>query len=110
MSRLSSPWPQSSAGLEASTSPQKVFFIKVLLNVADVVRRWLYSQFVTSDANYRMKNKDRGIKNDPPLGDGWGHWVPEGPYQSYIAEYGYQVEVSFVLADAVLFEQRIYPA
>lgn len=45
------------------------------------------------DANFRLKNKDRNIKNDPALGDGWGHWVPEQPYHEYIGEYGYQTEV-----------------
>ena len=33
------------------------------------------------------------MENDPPLGDGWGHWVPNKPYQEYIGEYGGQVEV-----------------
>jgi len=53
----------------------------------------LYSLNLTSDADFRLKNKARGIKNDPPLGDGWGHWVPEEPYQAYIKEYGEQIEV-----------------
>ena len=56
--------------------------------------------FLTIDANFRLKNKARGIKNDPPLGDGWAHWVPETPYQDYISEYGYQTEVArFVKSD-----------
>jgi hypothetical protein len=55
---------------------------------------WLYSLRLTIDANFRLKNKDRGIKDDPPLSDGWGHIVPETPYQEYIGKYGYQAEVS----------------
>jgi hypothetical protein len=49
---------------------------------------------LTIDANFRLSNKARGIKNDPPLGDGWGHWVPDAPYQKYLAEFGHQIEVS----------------
>jgi hypothetical protein len=38
------------------------------------------------------------VSNDPPLGDGWGHWVPQKPFQEYIAKYGYQEEVSSATA------------
>jgi hypothetical protein len=55
--------------------------------------RWLYSLNLTIDANFRLKNKARGIEDDPPLGDGWGHWVPNETYQEYIKEHGYQKEV-----------------
>jgi hypothetical protein len=48
---------------------------------------------LTIDANFRLSNKARGIKSDPPLGDGWGHWVPEAPYRAYLDKYGRQVEV-----------------
>jgi hypothetical protein len=33
------------------------------------------------------------MENDPPLGDGWGHWVPNEPYQQYLAKYSAGVEV-----------------
>jgi hypothetical protein len=56
-------------------------------------QRWLYSLNLTIDANFRLKNKARGIEDDPPLGDGWGHWVPNEPYQAYIKDYGNQKEV-----------------
>ena len=55
--------------------------------------RWLYSLNLTIDANFRLKNKARGIEDDSPLGDGWGHWVPSEPYQEHIKQYGYQKEV-----------------
>jgi hypothetical protein len=55
--------------------------------------RWLYSLTLTIDANFRLKNKDRSIENDPPLGDGWGHWVPDKPYQEHLKKHGYQKEV-----------------
>ena len=56
---------------------------------------WLYSLNLTIDANFRLKNKARGIKNDPPLGDGWAHWVSEQPYQAYLDKHGHQAEVPF---------------
>jgi len=55
---------------------------------------WLYSLIVTADANYKMKLKEKGIENDPPLGDGWGHFAPTGPYNDYVKQYGHQIEVS----------------
>lgn len=55
--------------------------------------RWLYALILTIDANFRLKLKDRGLKADPPLGDGWGHLVKTEPYLAYVNKYGYQVEV-----------------
>ncbi|KAF7440215.1 hypothetical protein PC9H_000559 [Pleurotus ostreatus] len=46
--------------------------------------RWRYGLILTIDANFRLKNKDRHLENDKALGDGWGHWVPEGPYKSHL--------------------------
>jgi hypothetical protein len=57
------------------------------------VSSWLYRLILAIDANFRLKNKDRKATNDPALGDGWGHMVPEKPYQEYIKAYGYQEEV-----------------
>ncbi|KZP16524.1 hypothetical protein FIBSPDRAFT_957932 [Athelia psychrophila] len=53
---------------------------------------WLYALIVTIDANFRLKLKDRGLKDDPPLGDGWAHMVKTGPYKAYIDKYGNQIE------------------
>jgi hypothetical protein len=55
---------------------------------------WLYSLIVTADASYKMKSKEKGIENDPPLGDGWGHFAPTEPYNDYFKQYGNQIEVS----------------
>ncbi|KAF7441031.1 hypothetical protein PC9H_001380 [Pleurotus ostreatus] len=46
--------------------------------------RWLYGLNLTIDANFRLKNKDRSLEKDEPLGDGWGHWVSEDPYKAYL--------------------------
>jgi hypothetical protein len=54
---------------------------------------WLYSLNLMIDANFRLKNKARIIKNDPPLGDGWAHWVSEQPYEAYLEKHGHQAEV-----------------
>jgi hypothetical protein len=55
---------------------------------------WLYSLILTADASYKMKSKEKGIENDPPLGDGWSHFAPTGPYGDYVEKYGHQIEVS----------------
>jgi hypothetical protein len=63
--------------------------------------RWLYALILAIDVNFCLKNKCCRSKNDPALGDGWGHWVPEKPYQAYIKKYGYQQEVGIL---SLLFE------
>jgi hypothetical protein len=57
------------------------------------IRRWLYALILTIDANFCLKLKDKGIKNDPALGDGWAHWVASEPYKAYYKKYGHQIEV-----------------
>jgi hypothetical protein len=65
----------------------------ITASTPNLVLRWLYSLNVAIDANFRLKNKARVVQNDPPLGDGWGHWVPEEPYQEYLHKHGHQTEV-----------------
>ena len=67
------------------------------------ILRWLYSLNLTINANFRLKNKacTGGLENDPPLGDGWGHWVPNEPYYQYLSKYGGIVEVCKYLSCAV---------
>jgi hypothetical protein len=55
--------------------------------------RWLYTLILTVDANFRLKNKGRTIKDDPALGSGWAHWVEDKPYQEHVGKYGHEVEV-----------------
>ncbi|KAJ8515304.1 hypothetical protein ONZ45_g7245 [Pleurotus djamor] len=54
--------------------------------------RWIYNLRLTIDANFRLKNRDRNLGRDKPLGDGWGHWVPNEPYMEYVAAHGKEVE------------------
>jgi hypothetical protein len=56
--------------------------------------RWLYALIIVIDANFHLKLKEKGIMEDPALGDGWAHWVSMKPYHAYVRKYGYQVEVS----------------
>ena len=60
---------------------------------------WLYCLILTLDANFKMKLKDRGIANDPALGQAWSQFVPAVPYRSYLKKYGHQVEVMLVSSD-----------
>jgi hypothetical protein len=65
------------------------------IGVSDPIR-WLYALRLTIDANFRLKNKAHGIKNDSPLGDGWGHWVLAEPYDSHIEKFGHVSEVGVI--------------
>ena len=64
------------------------------LSMLNSVCRWLYVLIITIDANFRLKLREKGILNDPALGDGWGHWTRSQSYCAYIAKYGHQVEGS----------------
>lgn len=52
----------------------------------------------TIDANFKMKQKDKGIENDPPLGDGWAHWVANAPFKAYVKKYGHVIEVRWTFS------------
>jgi hypothetical protein len=54
--------------------------------------RFLYTQFLAVDANFKLKGKDRGI-NDPDLTPGWASFVGDGQYQKHIMQYVDQHEV-----------------
>ena len=54
---------------------------------------WLYILYLAMDANFRLKLRDRHIKNDPELGPGWAYCVSEKPYQEEMEKYGDQIEV-----------------
>jgi hypothetical protein len=47
------------------------------------------------DANFGLKLKEKGLRGDPAIGDGWAHLVSSKPYQEYVKKYGYQVEVCY---------------
>ncbi|KAF9492480.1 hypothetical protein BDN71DRAFT_1591590 [Pleurotus eryngii] len=53
---------------------------------------WLYSLILTMDANFRLKNRDRYVRNDTSLSDGWGHWVPSAPFLKHIEAHNQDLE------------------
>lgn len=63
---------------------------------------WLYQLILTADANFKLKLKEKGVVDGPPLGDGWGHWVESKPYQAYVKVYGTQIEVRSSYLDCAL--------
>ncbi|KAM6497786.1 hypothetical protein JOM56_005734 [Amanita muscaria] len=54
---------------------------------------FLYTLFLAIDANFKLKQKNRGI-NDPELSPGWAYFVEEGPYQDFIKDYVDQSEIN----------------
>lgn len=54
--------------------------------------RYLYTLFLSADANFKLKGKDRGIY-DLELAPGWATFIEEGRYQEHIAQYTDQPEV-----------------
>jgi hypothetical protein len=85
MSGLSTAGAQLTSGLGAGASESEVSFVACFgkLTPSEHIR-WLYALRLTINANFPLTNKASGIKNDSPLGDGWGHWVPATPYNSHI--------------------------
>jgi hypothetical protein len=49
--------------------------------------RFLYTLFVAVDANFKLKNKERGIE-DIELSAGGGCFVDTEPYEKHLEEYG----------------------
>lgn len=54
--------------------------------------RFLYILYISVDANFKLKGKERGLK-DVELMPGWGPYVEESAYQNFIANYVDQPEV-----------------
>jgi uncharacterized C2H2 Zn-finger protein len=55
--------------------------------------RWLYSLFLAVDANFRLKLKDRKIK-DPEIGSGWAYFVEDKQYIEHVSRNTNALEVS----------------
>lgn len=55
---------------------------------------WLYTLILSIDANFRLKLKDRGIK-DPELGSGWAYFVETDPYMGHLDTCEEQAEVGY---------------
>jgi hypothetical protein len=70
-----------------------VLYISVIAYVLTFNYSWIYTLYLAMDANFRLKLRDRHIKNDPELGPGWAYCVHEKRYQDEMELYGDQVEV-----------------
>ena len=55
--------------------------------------RWLYSLFLAVDVNFRLKLKDRNIK-DPEIGSGWAYFVENKQYIEHVSQSTNGPEVS----------------
>ncbi|TDL25097.1 hypothetical protein BD410DRAFT_717811, partial [Rickenella mellea] len=55
--------------------------------------RFKYALYLAMDANFRLKSKERGIR-DSPLGDGWAYFVPTVPFKEHLANYVDQPEMN----------------
>jgi hypothetical protein len=64
----------------------------VFENAYDLRIRFLYILYISVDANFKLKGKERGLE-DVELMPGWGPFVEESEYQSYIANYVDEPEV-----------------
>ena len=68
----------------------------VLLRNFSFLLRFLYILYISIDANFKLKGKDRGLE-DIELMLGWGRLVEELAYQDFITNYVDQPEVSIFL-------------
>ncbi|KAH9885590.1 hypothetical protein C8Q73DRAFT_659447, partial [Cubamyces lactineus] len=60
-------------------------------DTAAAEQRWLYTQYLMLDANFRVKCKDRGF-DDVELGNGQSYFVEEAPYRAHVEKCGKQTE------------------
>ncbi|KAF9777745.1 hypothetical protein BJ322DRAFT_1015458 [Thelephora terrestris] len=56
-------------------------------------KKWLYSLFLAVDANFRLKLKNRKIK-DPEVGSGWAYFVENNRYLEHVSRNTNDTEVS----------------
>ena len=64
----------------------------LLINTLEHIR-WLYTLYLAIDANFRLKMKDRGIKNDKPLGPGWAYMVDDAKLREEVPKHRQPIEV-----------------
>lgn len=55
--------------------------------------RWLDTEYVMLDANFRLKSKQRNLV-DPPLGGGLAYYVDNADYMAHVHACGAQTEVT----------------
>jgi len=52
----------------------------------------MHAQFIAVDANFRLKSKNRQIK-DPELGSGWSYFVENTAYAQHVANNPHETDV-----------------
>ena len=57
--------------------------------------RFLYNLYIAVDANFKLKGKNRGLK-DVELMPGWAYFMWEAEFQAHITNYIDQPEVFFL--------------
>ncbi|KAF7982533.1 hypothetical protein HWV62_28158 [Athelia sp. TMB] len=67
--------------------------------LSDESIRWIYALILAIDANFKLSLKEKGILDDPALGDGWAHWVPREEFMDYLRENGGAVEPNYCDSD-----------
>ena len=63
-----------------------------MFNNLVLICRYIYTQFLAVDGNFKLRLKDRGIA-DPELAPGWAYFVEEEKYQAFLKDYVDQPEV-----------------
>ena len=67
-----------------------------LIIITDLVHKYIYTQFLAVDGNFKLQLKDRGI-TDPELAPGWAYFVEEENYQSFIKDFVDKPEIYLLL-------------
>ncbi|KAF9779310.1 hypothetical protein BJ322DRAFT_1113656 [Thelephora terrestris] len=94
--RLIPFWQQRLVPSQSSVLPapilgeisQTIGTVSVVLTI-----RWIYAQFIAVDANFKLKSKNRQIK-DPELGSGWTYFVEDTAYTCHVADNPHQNNVT----------------
>ena len=92
---MPSSWEKFFKGLGQSTSVYKVkYMICWILSLLLMIYRWIYALILTINTNFCLKLKEKCYADNPPLGDGWSHFVTQAPFEDYVGKWGWQVKVS----------------
>jgi hypothetical protein len=84
---MTGSWPRLHQG-NSATSSTHISVIKLITLLCS----YLYTLFLAMDANFKLKGKERGIK-DFELDPGWGSYVQNDRYQAHVGRHVEQPEV-----------------
>lgn len=93
MPSVSSPWAKSARWLgKCWRVAVCVFSLSLLPDLHIRFPRFLYTLFLAIDGNFKLKGKERDIR-DVELMPGWGAYVPPVEYKAHVDNYVDQPEV-----------------